>query len=121
MVPERVPAKRKNALRAVVDQERCIGCGVCVPTCKQDSMHMEPRAVAPRVPLNGVERSVRQMIERGRLPHLIADQGASKGSHFLNQVLQTLCKLPGAERAMASEQLKSRFVSYMLGRAGGRR
>ena len=121
MVPERVPAERKNALRAVVDEQRCIGCGVCIASCRKESMHMAPRAEAPRVPLNGVERSVRQMIERGRLPHLVADQGASRGSHFLNQVLQTLCKLPGAERAMASEQLKSRFVAYMLGKAGARR
>ena len=120
MVPERVTAKRKTALWAVVDTERCIGCGVCVGACKKDSMQMTPRAEAPRVPLNGIERSVRQMIERGRLPHLIADQGASRGSRFLNQTLQVLCKLPGAERALASEQLKSRFVSYMLGRVGKR-
>jgi len=117
MVPERQPAKRKNALRAVVNGERCIGCGVCVAACKKDSMRMEVRAEAPYVPLNGVERSVRQMIERGRLPHLIADQGASRGSRFLNQTLQVLCRLPGAQRLVASEQLKSRFVSYMLSRS----
>jgi Na+-translocating ferredoxin:NAD+ oxidoreductase RNF subunit RnfB len=120
MKPVRVPAKRKNALLAEVDVERCIGCGVCIPACKKESMHMAPRAEAPRVPYNGVERSVRQMLERGRLAHMVADEGASRGSRFLNKVVQAVCALPPAKQAVASEQLQSRFVDYMLRKSGTR-
>ena len=116
MVPQRVARKRKNTLVPAVDDERCIGCGVCVDACRRSAMHMEARAQRPRVPVNGVERAVRQMLERGRLPHLVADEGASRGSRFLNHVLQAICSLPVAQQMVASEQLQSRFVSAMLSR-----
>jgi hypothetical protein len=57
-------------------------------------------------------------LERGRLAHLLVDQGAGRGSHFLNGVLRALTHLPPAERALASEQVKSRFVKAALERAG---
>ncbi len=116
MIPQRVARKRKNTLVPVVDAERCIGCGVCVGACKRDAMHMEARAKRPHVPENGIERTVRQMLERGRLAHLVADEGASRGSRFLNHVLQAVCALPVAEQIVASEQLKSRFVASMINR-----
>ena len=116
MTPQRVARKRKNTLVPVVDADRCIGCGVCVGACKRDAMHMEARAKRAHVPENGIERTVRQMLERGRLAHLVADEGASRGSRFLNHVLQAVCALPVAEQIVASEQLKSRFVASMLSR-----
>ena len=116
MTPQRVARKRKNTLVPVVDADRCIGCGVCVGACKRDAMHMEARAKRAQVPENGIERTVRQMLERGRLAHLVADEGASRGSRFLNHVLQAVCALPVAEQIVASEQLKSRFVASMLSR-----
>jgi ferredoxin len=116
MIPQRVARKRKNTLVPVVDADRCIGCGVCVGACKRDAMHMEARAKRAHVPENGIERTVRQMLERGRLAHLVADEGASRGSRFLNHVLQAVCALPVAEQIVASEQLKSRFVASLLSR-----
>lgn len=115
MAPRRVAGKRKSTLVPEVDLERCIGCGVCVGACQKDALGLERRPVQPRVPRNAVERSVRMALERGRLPHLVADEGAGRGARFLNRVLQVLCKLPPVERALASEQLRSRFVDYVLG------
>ena len=121
MVPQRVRSRRKNEMLPQIDLERCIGCGVCVGACRKDAMQMEARAERPVVPLNALERSVRMMLERGRLAHLVADEGAGRGSRFLNQVLQVVCGLPVAEQVVASEQLKSRFVDYMMsqGRKSG--
>ena len=70
-----------------------------------------------RVPRNAVERSIRMAIERGRLAHFIFDEGAGRGSRFLNRVLRALTSLPGAQRLLASEQVSSRFVRAVLSRA----
>ena len=114
MLPQRVEAHRKNDLQPQIDVGRCIGCGVCVDACRNHAMAMERRPQQPYVPLNTIERSVRMALERGRLPHLLFDVGASRGSRFLNTVMGALCALPPVERALASEQVRSRFVSYAL-------
>jgi Pyruvate/2-oxoacid:ferredoxin oxidoreductase delta subunit len=114
MLPKRVAATRKNDLSPQLDEDRCIGCGVCVDNCRQHAMHMERRAQQPYVPANTVERVVRMALERGRLPHLLFDAGGSRGSRFLNGAVRALCALPPVERALASEQVRSRFVRYAL-------
>lgn len=112
----RVPGKRKRFLFARVDPERCIGCGVCSTTCKKGAMNMRRRAVPPNVPSNTIERSLRMAIERGHLARLLFDEGAGRGHAFLSQVLQALTSLPGAQRALASKQVRSRFVKAALAR-----
>ncbi|MFQ5477881.1 MAG: 4Fe-4S dicluster domain-containing protein [Candidatus Krumholzibacteriia bacterium] len=119
MAPQRVGAKRKNDLIPQVDTSRCIGCGVCVAACRTNgAMTLERRSERPYVPANAIERSVRMALERGRLAHLLFDQGSSRGSRFLNGAVQALCALPPVDRVLASEQLRSRFVRYVLDRAG---
>lgn len=114
MLPRRAAATRKNDMLPQIDTARCIGCGVCADTCRNRSMAMERRDERPYVPANTIERSVRMALERGRLPHLLFDVGASRGSRFLNHVVRALCALPPVDRAVASEQLRSRFVRYAL-------
>jgi hypothetical protein len=58
------------------------------------------------------------MLERGRLADLLVDGTAGRGPAFANAVLATIISLPPAERMLASEQVKSRFVRYALSRAG---
>jgi Pyruvate/2-oxoacid:ferredoxin oxidoreductase delta subunit len=112
----RVDARRRNDLRPEIDIERCIGCGICADECRNRGMRMVRREKQAHVPQNVIERSVRMALERGRLAHLLVDQGASRGSHFLGSVLKVLTSLPAAERALASEQVRSRFVRAALSR-----
>ena len=114
MAPERAGGKRKNELHPVFDSELCIGCGVCATACKQEAISMERRAEPSHVPANAIERVVRQMLERGRLADLLFDESDSRGAAFLNHAVQAITHLPPAERALASEQVKSRFVSFVL-------
>ena len=116
MLPVRVRKKRKGTLVPAVDLERCIGCAVCVGACRKDAMHMEARAERPKVPVNNLERAVRMALERGRLADLVADKGAGRGSRWMNQLLQAICALPPAKQVVASEQLQSRFVNWMMNR-----
>ncbi len=116
MHAKRIEARRRSDLRPQIDLDRCIGCGICADECRNDGMHMERREKRAYIPSNAVERTVRMALERGRLAHLLVDQGASRGSHFLNAVLKALTHLPPAEQAIASEQVKSRFVKAALER-----
>ena len=75
---------------------------------------MERRAAPGHVPENTIERVVRQMLERGRLADLLFDEGDSRGAAFLNHAVRAVTKLPPAERALASEQVRSRFVRFVL-------
>jgi hypothetical protein len=79
-------------------------------------MTMIRREQQPRVPANTLERTVRMAIERGRLAHLLVDQGASRGSRFLGSVMKALTQLPPVERALARDQVRSRFVRAALER-----
>ncbi len=114
MLPHRVASKRKNDLTPRFDTTRCIGCGVCADTCANDAIVMERRTPQPYVPVETMERVVRMALERGKLPHLMFDMGASRGSRFLNRVVRALCALSPVERALATEQVRSRFVRYAL-------
>lgn len=110
----RKKANRKNDLVPDVNLDRCIGCGVCADNCKKKSITMTRREKQPYVSSNGVERSIRMCLERGRLPHLLFDEGENRGARFLNRAIQVLQKMPGTQQALASKQLQSRFISFVL-------
>ena len=116
MAPRRVEARRQNDLRPAVDEDRCIGCGVCACSCGKQALRMTPVMAnqKPFVPDSTLERSLRMALERGKLPDLVFDQTQGRGMRFLNRALRALTRLPGAERAIASEQMKSRFVRFAL-------
>ncbi|GAB4252072.1 MAG: 4Fe-4S binding protein [Thermoleophilia bacterium] len=107
--------EERGRMQSRVDSERCLGCGVCVGACRRRAMAMVRRESPPYVPENGVEFLVRRMIERGRLADLLVT-GSSRGAGFVHAVLNTLLRLPPAERLLAGEQVKSRFVRAALSR-----
>jgi len=113
MRPHRVEKKRKNDLRPAIDEERCIGCGVCADTCKNGAMHMKRGAERPDVPRSTIERALRMAIERGRLAHLVFDEGQAP---LLHHMLRAILSLPPAQKLLASRQLRSRFVRAVAAR-----
>ena len=48
-----------------VDPARCIGCGLCLPTCPEKAVSLTARPDAAVPPANFVERSMRILAERG--------------------------------------------------------
>jgi ferredoxin len=114
MVPLRVTGKVKGEMRPIVNDDRCIGCGVCAGACRSESIEMERRSDQPHVPQNAIEKAVRTSLEKGRLAQLVFDEGESRGAAFLAGVVQAVSHLPGPKQALASEHLQSRFVAYAL-------
>jgi Fe-S-cluster-containing hydrogenase component 2 len=114
----RQPANRKAALAPRIDEERCIGCGVCAGACHKGALAMH-RGGRPRpVPANAVERVVRQAVERNQLAELLFDEGAGLGARFLHHAVDAIVKLPPVQALVASEQVRSRFVTAALKRFG---
>lgn len=111
--------KRVGKMRAVIDEDICLGCGICHTACRHGALTMVPRAQRVLTPETTLERVVRMAIDRGKLQHLIFDQGDGLPASVANRVLGTILALPPARKAMAVEQVKSRFVRGVVDRFKG--
>ena len=103
---------------AVIDEEICLGCGLCVRACPTDSVTMEPREERVITPINTTHRVVRHAIERGQLQNLIFDRQVLASHRALANVLGAILRMPPIERALASEQVKSRYLKALIQRLG---
>jgi ferredoxin len=106
--PESVTAKK-----AVRDAELCLGCGVCVGTCTREALVLEERAERVFTPVNSVHRTVLMAIERGTLQDLIFDNRAHLSHRAMAAILGAILKLSPVKRALASEQLRSRYLEAL--------
>lgn len=108
----KIPKRKKMA---AVDAERCLGCGVCHAACDFDGLTLERAPQRIYTPDNVMEKIALQAIERGKLQELLFNDPGKLSHRTLGALLRTLAKLPPAKQALASRQLKSRFVSLMTG------
>ncbi|HZK49846.1 MAG TPA: hypothetical protein VFD74_09650 [Thermoleophilia bacterium] len=97
-------------LLAHIDDSRCLGCAGCLGSCQKEALRIERRPELPHVPDDVAEFLVRSMIERGRVADLLIDGTNGRGRAFANAALGALLSLRPAERLLASEGLRSRFV-----------
>jgi Pyruvate/2-oxoacid:ferredoxin oxidoreductase delta subunit len=106
--------KRKVAR---VDEDRCLGCGVCVRACtKSGSLSMLTRSKRVITPLNGTHRAVVMALERGKLQHLIFDNRVLWQHRALAAVLGAILRLSPIDRALATQQVKSRYLEALVER-----
>ena len=98
---------------AIVDENICLGCGVCIDSCNKDALHMKAREKRVITPKTTMERLIRMAIERGKLQHLLFNPG-SDTQRLLGKALGILLKLPPAKQLHAKEQLRSRFINSIL-------
>ena len=110
--------RRSKMKRARLDKHLCLGCGLCVHACPKDSIHLEARRQRVITPLNGTHRAVVMAIERGKLQHLIFDNRVLFSHRALAAVLGVILKLPPLKQALASQQVKSRYLEALITKWG---
>ena len=103
--------KRKRALLAT---DICLGCGVCVPACPEGGLRLTPRPERVITPVDSVHRTVVMAIERGGLQHLVFDNRTLASHRAMAAVLGVVLRLPPLKQALASRQLKSRYLEALL-------
>ncbi len=107
------PHHRKHK-RARLDESVCLGCGVCVRACTRKALRLRRRAGRVITPLNTAHRVVLMAIERGKLQNLVFDRQVRGHHRAMAAVLGVILKLPPLKQAMASRQLKSRYLERLL-------
>jgi ferredoxin len=103
--------KRKVAR---LNEELCLGCAVCVASCRQKHITLAARPQRVITPLNSTHRAVLMAIERGKLQNLIFDVQAHWNHRAMAAILGVILKLPPIKQAMASRQMKSHYLEYLL-------
>jgi len=101
---------------AEVDADRCLGCGLCVSRCEKEAMVLKPRAKRVLTPLHGAHRVVMMAIERGTLADLIFDNRVLWSHRALAALFGVILRAPPLKRALASEQIKSRYLETLFKR-----
>ncbi len=99
---------------AKLDAEICLGCGVCTRACTKDALHLEARPDRVITPINSVHRVVMMAIERGNLQNLIFDNQALFSHRAMAAILGVILKLRPLKQALASKQMKSRYLEQLI-------
>lgn len=104
------PKMKKSKL----NDEICLGCGVCVRACEKDNISLKLRPKRIITPYNGVQKTVMMAIERDKLQHLIFDNKVMWNYRALAAVLGVILKLPLVKRALANQQLHSKYIQRTM-------
>ena len=100
--------------KAKLNEDVCLGCGVCVRTCGHASLSLRSRPQRVITPLNSVHRTVMMAIERGDLQDLLFDNRVLWNHRALAAVFGVILNLPPVKQALASRQVKSRYLEYLI-------
>jgi len=101
---------------ARIDTGQCLGCGVCVRNCPREALHMVARKARVITPVNSVHKSVLMAVERGKLQHLVFDNRLLWSHRALAALFGAILRLPPVKRALAGEQIGSRYLGALCER-----
>jgi ferredoxin len=107
---------KPNKRLAKLDVAMCLGCGVCTRVCPTKGLWLEARPERVITPVNSTHRVVAMAIERGDLQDLIFDNQALFSHRAMAAILGVILKLPPLKQAMASQQMKSRYLEKLIER-----
>ena len=100
--------------RPVINEEICLGCGVCARNCPAKAIELERRPIQVITPVNSTHRFVLQAIEKGTLQNLIFDNQAFANHRAMAAVFGAILRLPPMKQALANKQFKSVYLDKLL-------
>lgn len=109
-----VTNKKYRRKVAVINEDVCLGCGVCVRSCVKGSISLAERSERIITPVDSVHRTVMMAIERGKLHQLIFDNQAFRSHRAMAAVLSSILRLPPMKRLLANKQLKSVYLERLF-------
>ncbi len=100
--------------KAVIDPNKCLGCGICVKNCAKKALKLNRRAQRVLTPVNSTHRIVLNAIESDTLQNLVFDTPELMSHRVLGNLLGAILKLPPLKRALASRQMKSKYLERLI-------
>ncbi len=107
---------RAGKRKAFLNEVLCLGCGVCVRRCSKGAITLRERPERVITPVDSVHRVVLMAIERGKLAELLFDRHYLASHRAMAALLGAILKLPPFKQAMASRQMRSRYLERLLER-----
>jgi ferredoxin len=108
--------KKPKTKKSKLNEDLCLGCGVCARACPSEAIELKSRPARVITPHDSAHRIVLMAIERGTLQELILNNKVLWNHRLLAAVLGVILKLPPVKQAMASQQVRSRYVRYLIER-----
>jgi ferredoxin len=108
--------ERPKMKKAKLDEGVCLGCAVCVRECSKDALSLKSRDKRVITPKDGLHRVVLMAVERGKLQNLIFDNRVLWNHRALSALLGAILNLRPVKRVLASEQIGSRYLEYLIDR-----
>ena len=102
-------AKGKD--QPVVDDSRCIGCGVCVRFCQTGCLALARRKETAFVPKDTFERILLSAVDTGNLQNFLFDNYTLLSPDVMRRFLAVFLSLPPLKRLLVQRQVRSRFLA----------
>ncbi len=106
--------RRPERKRADLNEALCLGCAVCVRACTRGAITLRERPERVITPVDSVHRVVLMAIERGTLADLVFDRRHLASHRAMAAIVGAILRLPPSKQALASRQVRSRYLERLL-------
>ena len=113
LIPEAKKTTRKRMFLPDIDEDLCIGCGVCSLVCDPDAIKMEKRDQHIIHPETTFERVILQCLERGTLQNQLFDDPGRLSHKAMRGIVGGFLRLSPVKKALMTDTLRSRFLAAM--------
>ena len=97
----------------VIDDSRCIGCGVCVRFCQTGCLALARRKETAFVPKDTFERILLSAVDTGKLQNFLFDNYTLLSRDVMRRFLGVFLSLSPVKRLLVQRQVRSRFLAAL--------